>query len=458
MDVADKLWDTLLFSIDKGQVVPIVGPELLVVPDGDRQVPLYKLIAERLAAEYDLKPQWREGAELNDTVCSYLDQKPGARIEELYEQIELILDNLKLAPPEPLLKLASISRFDLFVSATFDSLLADALNRVRFAGKPLAKQIAYAPNSSEPLELPEQMSGKSIVFHLFGKASSTDFAIHDEDYLEFVHRIEAGPVKPDGLLQELKTRHRLFIGCEFADWLNRFVIRLANKERLRIDRNRREYVVSRESSRDRSGAMFLTRFSNPTQVLDLSGPQFVDELFARWNQRHPPVVRDPVADRTRATVQPSARGAIFISYARQDQAAADALRKAVAGIAGDDICWFDKSCLLPGDRWEDEILTSIDSSIRMFLPVISRNTERRDEGVVFKEWRRAIEAQQSKAFVKSRFIVPVVIDPDFQGELGTYKNIPKEFLDFDFGRAPEGSPDESLSRMLKEEIRRMRPE
>jgi hypothetical protein len=457
VDVADDLWATLISSIEDGEVVPVVGPELLIVADGDRQVPLYKLIAERLAAKYDLKPQWREGAELNDVVCSYLDEKPRA-VEALYKQIPLILKSLQLAPPEPLLKLASIPSFDLFVSATFDSLLVDALNQVRFAGSPVTKQIAYAPNKSESLDLPAQVKGDSIVFHLFGKVSGfSDYAIHEEDYLEFVHRIETGPVKPDRLLEELKMRHRLFIGCEFADWLNRFVIRLANKDRLRIDRDRTEYIVSRESSRDRGGVMFLTRFSSATQVLDLSGPQFVDELVARWNRLHPAVVRNVVAQATGTTlVQPSARGAIFISYVREDQPAAEALRAAVANIGGDDdICWFDKSSLRPGDPWEEEILSSIERA-QIFMPLISRNTELRWKGVVFEEWRCAIEAQKRRSFRERRFIVPVVVDPDFQGEVGNYKNIPKEFHGLHVSRAPEGSPDESLSSMLKEEIRRMR--
>jgi hypothetical protein len=459
--VADELWETLISCIEDGKVVPVIGPELLIVPDGDRQVPLYRLIAERLAAKFDLHPQWRQGAELNAAVCAYLDEKPRARVEDLYSPIHSILKSLALAPPEPLLKLAGISGFNLFVTATFDSLLVDALNRVRFASQPRVQPLAYAPNlgSGVPRDLPESPSADPVVFNLFGMASAfPDFAIHDEDYLEFVHKIETGPGKPERLLQRLKTLYLLFIGCEFADWLNRFVIRLANTERLRNNRERTEYIVSLEATQDRDLTMFLTRFSIPTRVLDLTGTQFVDELFTRWNQRHPAPARATAADPTStAVVQPSARGAIFISYSRQDYRAAEALRTAVASIAGDDICWFDKSTLQPGDRWDDEILTSINSSIQMFLPVISRNTEARSEGVVFKEWRRAIEAQQRKGFLKRRFIVPVVVDPDFQGEIGAYKNIPKEFFELDFGRAPEGNPDESLSRMLKEEIRLMRP-
>jgi hypothetical protein len=469
MGVAESDWETLISSIELSSVVPVLGPELLVVPDGDRQVPLYRLIAERLAARLDLKPQWRDGAELNDTVCCYLDTNPRAVVEDLYSEINSILRTLELAPPDSLIKLADIAGFDLFVTTTMDSLMVDALNQVRFPGEPSprTKQVVYAPSlaTGEPRDLPKSESTVPIVFNLFGKAIEfEDFAIHDEDYLEFVHRIETDQGVSAELLLKLRTRHLLFIGCEFSDWLNRFLIRLANAERLRTSRRYRRYLASRQSSQDRELTTFLTRFSIRTQVLDLTGTQFVDELFARWRQRHPPVVAAPRADPTAAvtaalTAPTGVKGAIFISYAHEDQAAANTLRSALTSLAGDDVCWFDKSTLKPGDRWEEEILSSIERSARLFLPVISSNTERRTgKGVFFEEWRRALKAQLSNSFVRDRFIMPIVIDSDFQGEFEKYKNIPGEFRALHVGRAPLGMPDESLSNTLKEEIRRMRPE
>jgi hypothetical protein len=458
--VDDEFWEILISRIEEGGIVPVVGPEVLIVPDADRQVPLYRLIAERLAAKFELKAQLREGAELNDAVCSYLDERPRALVEDLYPEVFLILKSLKPAPPASLQKLAGISGFNLFVTTTMDSLLVAALDRVRFPDQPRTLQIAYSPSQSgEAGDLPEGQTAVPVVFNLFGKATSvSNFAIHDEDYLEFVYRIETGQGAPARLLRELRTRDLLFIGCQFSDWLNRFVIRLASSARLRVSRERREYIASRESIQDGDLTRFLNRFSMPTRVLDVTGTEFIDELFSRWSERHPAGVAAPVSGETGVTsMLPAARGAIFISYAREDFAAANALRAAVAGMSGNDVCWFDKRSLKPGDRWEQEIRTSIERSVQMFLPVISRNTEQRDRGVVFEEWNLAIEAQKRQGFAKKRFIVPVVIDPDFDGELDHYQNIPDQFRAMNFGRAPQGAPDESLKSVLKEEIRRMRP-
>jgi len=72
------------------------------------------------------------------------------------------------------------------------------------------------------------------------------------------------------------------------------------------------------------------------------------------------------------------RPTVFISYASQDAKAAkricDALR--AAGIE----VWFDQSELRGGDAWDQSIRRQI-KTCALFLPVISRNTHNRDEGI-----------------------------------------------------------------------------
>jgi hypothetical protein len=109
---------------------------------------------------------------------------------------------------------------------------------------------------------------------------------------------------------------------------------------------------------------------------------------------------------------------------------------------------------LPGDEWEPEVLSCIRQTVRLFVPVISANTEGEDEGYVFREWRAAVERSQS--IMGRRFIVPVVIDDDYTGDAGRYQQIPDEFRPLHFGRAPGGEPDAGLVEMLISEIRDMR--
>ena len=53
-------------------------------------------------------------------------------------------------------------------------------------------------------------------------------------------------------------------------------------------------------------------------------------------------------------------------------------------------------------------------TVRLFVPIISANTEHAEEGYVFKEWDEA--ADRAREIPSRRFIVPVVIDDDYDGD------------------------------------------
>ena len=108
----------------------------------------------------------------------------------------------------------------------------------------------------------------------------------------------------------------------------------------------------------------------------------------------------------------------------------------------------------PGDRWEEEILSAIRREVRLFVPLISKNTESREEGYVFKEWGEAVD--RAKAILRRRFIVPVVIDPGYDGNPAGYRQMQEGLRTFQFGFAPAGQPDANLLTALTEEIRAMR--
>ena len=81
-------------------------------------------------------------------------------------------------------------------------------------------------------------------------------------------------------------------------------------------------------------------------------------------------------------------GAVFLSYASQDAEAAKRICEALSA-AGIEV-WFDQSELRGGDAWDQTIRQRI-HDCHLFLPVISANTERRDEGYFRSEWRLAVE-------------------------------------------------------------------
>jgi hypothetical protein len=456
-------WEDLLDYIQDGKVVPVIGHELVQAEYQGRQVSLQRLLAERLAEREKLSVQWTPHFELNDAVCAYLSN-PQARLVGLYDRIAGFLRALNppFPVPEPLERLAGIAPLDLFVSLTFDSLMARALDGVRFGGNPVTKEIEFSINQSTAAQneaLNMRPGDAPIVFSLFGRAASkSDFAVHDEDALEFIHKLVSGDVAPpEWLLSELRNRHLLILGVHLPDWLERFLLRAATRDRLRLAQ--RAYFLAGENAPSAVAlTQFLARFGRETSLAAFEGSagQFVTELHRRWIERHPEAAAVPTA--APAAARPDTpRGSIFISYGRENLAAVERLHGAIAALGGD--AWFDREELSAGDYWEKKILPQIQREVRLFVPVISVRTAERKEGYVFREWREALE--RSKKIVGRKFIVPIVVDPDYKGDMQRYGTLLDEFPGFQelhVGRAPDGLPDDDLRKTLIDEIRAMRRE
>jgi hypothetical protein len=124
--------------------------------------------------------------------------------------------------------------------------------------------------------------------------------------------------------------------------------------------------------------------------------------------------------------------AVFLSYAREDAAAAsrvaDALRSHGVEV------WFDQSELRGGDAWDQKIRTQI-RECGLFMPVISAHTQARGEGYFRLEWKLAVERTHLMA-EGVPFLAPVVVDGTAEG--GAI--VPPEFLRVQWTRLPGALP------------------
>jgi TolB-like protein/Tfp pilus assembly protein PilF len=123
-------------------------------------------------------------------------------------------------------------------------------------------------------------------------------------------------------------------------------------------------------------------------------------------------------------------GAIFLSYASQDHEAAQRICSALRA-AGLEV-WFDRSELRGGEVWDRQIREQI-QNCRLFIAVISSNTEARDEGYFRREWGFAVERTRDMAERKP-FIVPVVIDDTREQS----PSVPEKFNLIQWTRLPGG--------------------
>jgi hypothetical protein len=394
----EALWRTLLLLVEAGEVVPIVGRELLHA--GPASTHLYAWLAERVAARLGVPfdPAQPVRDPLNTVACRYLERSDDTRqiYIAVFEEARALPS---LGVPDAFRRLAEIERFKLFVTTTFDPSLETALNAVRFNGLPRTDVRSFAPKRVKDLPGPLESLTLPTIFHLLGRLSPTeDFVVTEEDALEFVHSLQQS--LPATLFTELHQKDLLVIGCRFPAWLVRSILRLARPSRLRQSSGRTVFVVDTGAREDQTLIEFLRTFKTRSEVFERPGPiEFVNELHARWTARGPAPVDAP------APALPP-RGAIFISYASEDRAVAEAMAAALADAKLD--AWLDREQIMGGDRFAERI----DAGIRrcdLFVPVLSRRALVREERYFRREWSAAFD--KAAGLPSSvEFIFPVVID------------------------------------------------
>jgi hypothetical protein len=439
----EDVWEDLLNYVEEKRVIPIIGPELLKVDTEAGPRLLMELLAERLAARLgvDTGPLAKPLA-LNDVVCSYLTGR--GRREEAYTRLRSIMREAAFAPPLPLRQLAEITDFNLYVSTTFDPLLEQAVNLVRFGGAANTDVIAYAPNRVVDLPVEREDLQRPVVYHLLGRLSaSPTYVISDEDMLEFICALQSEHLTPEKLFHALEHNHLLVIGSDFSNWLARLFLRMTKRRRLSDPRDVGEILADGHSMRDVRLVSFLQQVSVRTRLF--SGAEaFVAELHRRWTARRKsgsnPGLAAPVRFLPPAREMPE--HAVFISYAREDLPAVQTLKAALdaAGIT----TWFDMERLESGDDYDRKIRSNI-ARCSFFVPVVSAVTQRRTEAYFRREWSHAVDRMRGMAD-GSVFVLPVCVD----GTLEADAIVPEKFKAVHFARLEGGAPTPEFVQRLQE--------
>ncbi len=424
----DSFWDELLTYVEAHSVIPVIGPELVVVEHQGRLEPYYRLMARELATRLKLDNP-AAAATLDQVVGAYL-AKPGSRRQSVYRELGDIAGKLQVDIPEPLRQLASIRDLNLYVSFSTDNLLAQAINAARFGGRAETRELSFNP--SEAGDLPDGARDVPLVYSLFGRISVLPkYVVAEDDELEWVTALQIPEKRPERLFDELGRNHLLFLGCRFPDWLARFILRTAKNTKLSAERGFSEYLIDADAKSDSPLVAFLTSFSRETQVLALDPLNFVAELAQRWQQRQgdDAVAKAPEPGPMPETMPP---GSLFISYASEDRPAA--LRLAADLQAAGLPVWLDRQQLDWGSDYTARIRLAI-QQCALFVPVLSRTAEQRT-GFFRKEWSWASERNLDFTGSSLAFLCPLVID---DAAVVTSNEIPPSFKTVHIEQAPAGN-------------------
>lgn len=463
----EEQWEDLLACMEERRVIPVLGPELVqVTPDHSGvNVSLEDWLAQALREELHILSD-ADSAQakrpLEATVCSHL--RVGGKMKELYSQVRKLLNSHQFQPPEPLLQMAGITDFNLFITTTFDSLLAAALRATR--ANPELEEMCFVPQRPQDLPCHASELEQPLIYHLLGKPTPVplQFALGDEDILEWITALERREDDLPILSGEMADNQLLLLGLGYNDWLARFFLRAAKGQRLSDNRVLGELVADTQLLSEPGLVLFLDTVSSNTRLfVEEGGPvSFVRQLHERW-QEHCKTRKPCEHKKQRRAAKPRslpiAGGqtepvrfllpnremvplSIFISYSRGDLEAVKQFSAALgaAGIT----TWFDINRLQAGDDYERKIRNNI-QACSYFVPIFSRSTAERTEAFFRREWRWAAERAHGMAD-SAIFVLPVMID-DVPVE---DSHPPELFTRCNYASAPDGLPEDAFVARLQE--------
>ena len=388
--------------------MPIVGRELLWSTfDGQRRY-IPRVMADRLAGPAGLPPADPTDSDPVGTLVELYLKKYGKQRSWPYIAVSRITSELAaISPPDAFLQLAELP-FSLLVSTTTDGYLERALNMVRFGGAAHTQVPRYGLRSK--VDLPERAAEpQTTVFPLLGLANSTgDYALTDEDVLEFVYQFQATDT-PKRLLQTLRQRHVLLIGGGFSDWLLRFLVRLTRPDRLwASNAGQLTHFISDRgmTSHLKSLSFFQHPFTDVEVFSDVTAEEFAAELHQRWTSRYPDGFDRGRAQPPAAVDRVDVESRVFLSYSSEDHDLACLVRDRL-DRAGIDV-WFDKRELNSGDEFQEKIARQIFKSY-FFVTLLSRHSLAPPPRFFLFEWREAEGRSRFHTF-DGPYIRPVALE------------------------------------------------
>jgi hypothetical protein len=328
---------------------------------------------------------------------------------------------------EPFRKLVRISGFETFVTVNIDNFLERAFAA---EGKHVNKSFNFSIPSLAIDHSNKKDKALACIFNLMGNIEGYNFALTDEQCLEYVFTLQKGN---DTIAKELfdstYQKNTLFVGSSSPDWFMRFFIRIISSERYK-NSLKDKYVACDCTLQDRALLTFLE--NNATKVIPISATEqgvngnkvyknsieFIDDICTQCDGPDTP----PTKIRYREK--------FFISYSRDDKSLAERLRNEFQKNGLD--VFYDEDSLQTGDQYNKKIKNAI-RDCNYFVALISENAIKSEKRYVYdKEWKYAIFQDGEKDPAPS-YIRPFIIDKT----ASTDDRIPEEIRKLNIKTIPD---------------------
>ncbi len=376
----EPLWDKLIQQIIDGNVIPVIGADLLI----DNPSNLHKLIIDFLAKGFHLSSNPNSFSELvYDTDYTKANKK-----DNVYYQVNKVFANKRFAPSQRLMRLLSIRQFPFVMTTSFTPVVEQAMQAI---WKDELKVMRFNNNPSENDDIKNGNDlRKPSIYYMFGKVGegAHKYVLTDTDMLEFVSSwlSNDNKARPKNLCNELKEKYLLMLGNNYSNWLFRFIWYSMRKPDL-------GHGMLAYDTMDESLLNFLERAETFTKQ---NTSDVIDQIVARLERK--------LAENEETKFnKPEDNMDVFISYSRSDSDTAEKLYNELT-TQGKRV-WYDRNNLTDGGNFMDEIRKAIRTA-KYFVPILSSNiTKEKDDPHVYRnEWDQAIEVAISMG---RTYIIPL---------------------------------------------------
>lgn len=378
----EPLWDKLIQQIIDGNVIPVIGADLLI----DNSSNLHKVIIDGLARTFGVNKQVNSFSELIYT--PEYKNKFNFKLDNIYYQVDKIFAAKRFPASERLRRLLSIRQFPFIITTSFTPVIEQAMQNI---WKDELRVMKFNNNPSENSDIKNGADlRKPTIYYMFGKvgAGAHKYVLTDIDLLDFVSSwlSNDNKARPKNLCNELKDKYLLMLGNTYSDWLFRFIWYSMRKPDL-------GHGMLAYDTLDESLINFLERTETFTKQ---NTSDVIDQILVRLDKK----LKENEATKFN---KPEENMDVFISYSRSDTQVAEQLYKALT--AQGKRVWYDKYNLTDGGLFMDEIRKAIKTA-KYFVPILTPNIEKekRESHVYRNEWDTAIEVAISMG---RTYIIPL---------------------------------------------------
>lgn len=389
IDKDEPLWDKLIQQIIDGNVIPVIGADLLM----DNRSNLHTLIINNLAKGFHLTSEPKSFSELVYDLEHTKEYREYRRDYVYYLVNKIFVRNI-FSPSQRLQRLLSIRQFPFVITTSFAPVVEQVMRAI---WKDELKVLRFNNNPAENDDIKNGTDlRKPTIYYMFGKVGegAHKYVLTDTDMLDFVSSwlSNDSKVRPKNLCSELKDKYLLMLGNNYSNWLFRFIWYSMRKPNLGNG------MLAYDNALDESLIHFLEREETFTKQ---NTSEVINQIVNRLDEK---IKKN---EETKFN-KPEEKMDVFISYSRSDSDIAESLYKALT--AQGKRVWYDKNNLTDGGDFMDEIRKAIRTA-KYFVPILSQNiTKEKGESHVYRnEWDQAIEVAISMG---RTYIIPLA-EKDF---------------------------------------------